>query len=302
MALNVLAWVLLQGFGSEPRCSRLGVRAWADPRRAAADALPPGSRVPVGRGRGLRARAQLGWLTPLTSMFMHGGWFHIIGNMWFLWIFGNNVEDSMGHVRFVVFYVLCGLAAAARRCSRIPHRVIPMVGASGAIGGVMGAYVVLYPRVHVHMLVCPRLLHDAPSPCRRASCSATGSCCRSSAACDSLGGEGGGVAFWAHVGGFVAGAVLVLLFRNPAPARTAPVPWLAAGSVADAQLAQGQTLAAPAPLVVASADCGGSCREAAALSARSVPSEGATADCRSRARGVAEVSAPQWPARRSAVR
>ena len=86
-------------------------------------------------------------------MFMHGGWFHLLGNMWFLWIFGNNVEDSMGHVRFVVFYLLCGLAAAALQMLTDPSSVIPMVGASGAIGGVMGAYVLLYPRVHVHMFV-----------------------------------------------------------------------------------------------------------------------------------------------------
>ena len=176
-----------------------------------------------------------------------------------------------------------------------------MVGASGAIGGVMGAYIVLYPRVHVHMLVVlgfyvttfavPAVFMLGYWFLMQVLSGAI-----------SIGAEGGGVAFWAHVGGFVAGAVLVLVVPQSSPAGTAPVPWLAAGSVADSQLAQGQTLAAPAPLVVASADCGSSCRQAAALSARSVPSEGATADCRSRARGVVEVSAPQWPARRSAVR
>ena len=86
-------------------------------------------------------------------MFLHGSWMHIIGNMWFLWIFGNNVEDSMGHGRFLLFYLLCGFSAAAVQTVADPTSIIPMVGASGAIGGVMGAYVVLYPRVHVHMLV-----------------------------------------------------------------------------------------------------------------------------------------------------
>ena len=86
-------------------------------------------------------------------MFLHGGWFHLIGNMWFLWIFGNNVEDSIGHGRFAVFYVLCGLAAAAAQIASNPDSAVPMVGASGAIGGVMGAYILLYPRVHVHMLI-----------------------------------------------------------------------------------------------------------------------------------------------------
>jgi membrane associated rhomboid family serine protease len=146
-------------------------------------------------------------------MFMHGGWMHIIGNMWFLFIFGNNVEDSMGSLRFLVFYLLCGFAAAALQVAFDPASSIPMVGASGAIGGVMGAYIVLYPRVNVHMLVflgffvttfampavfmlgywfVLQLVSGLLSPA-----------------------EGGGVAFWAHVGGFAAGAVLIFLFRNP---------------------------------------------------------------------------------------
>jgi membrane associated rhomboid family serine protease len=98
-------------------------------------------------------------------MFLHGGWLHLIGNMWFLWLFGNNVEDSMGHGRYLVFYLLCGLAAAAAQTLVNPNSAIPMVGASGAISGVMGAYIVLYPRVRVHMLIFPGLLHH---PCRGA--------------------------------------------------------------------------------------------------------------------------------------
>src|SRR5437660_53384 len=82
----------------------------------------------------------------VTSMFLHGGWMHLIGNMWFLWVFGNNIEDSMGHTRFVVFYLLCGVAAAATQMLVDPGSRVPMVGASGAISGVMGAYIVLYPR------------------------------------------------------------------------------------------------------------------------------------------------------------
>src|ERR1700756_2309114 len=89
----------------------------------------------------------------LTSMFLHSGWLHIIGNMWFLWVFGNNIEDSMGHARFVVFYLLCGVAAAATQMVSDPASPVPMVGASGAISGVMGAYVLLYPRVRVHTIV-----------------------------------------------------------------------------------------------------------------------------------------------------
>ncbi len=86
-------------------------------------------------------------------MFMHGGWFHIIGNMWFLAVFGDNVEDALGSLRFILFYLLCGVAAAALQVVTDPGGVVPMVGASGAIGGVMGAYAVLFPRAPVHVLV-----------------------------------------------------------------------------------------------------------------------------------------------------
>src|SRR5690349_24977478 len=81
-----------------------------------------------------------------TSMFLHGSWMHLIGNMWFLWIFGNNIEDSMGRVRFIVFYLVCGLAAAMGQVFAGPASQVPMVGASGAISGVMGAYLILFPR------------------------------------------------------------------------------------------------------------------------------------------------------------
>src|ERR1051326_2779393 len=89
----------------------------------------------------------------LTSMFLHGGWLHLLGNMWFLWIFGNNIEDSMGHVRYVVFYLIGGVAAAMAQVFATPSSPIPMVGASGAISGVMGAYLILYPRVRVFAIV-----------------------------------------------------------------------------------------------------------------------------------------------------
>jgi membrane associated rhomboid family serine protease len=154
------------------------------------------------------------WITVFTHMFLHGGWLHLLGNMWFLWIFGNNVEDSMGAARFAVFYLLCGLAAAALQVAFQPDSAIPMVGASGAIGGVMGAYIVLYPRVHVQMLVILGLYVTTVSVpavfmlgywfVLQLVGGAVG-----------VGEEGGGVAFWAHVGGFVTGALLVLLFRKP---------------------------------------------------------------------------------------
>ena len=85
----------------------------------------------------------------ISSMFLHGSWMHLLGNMWFLWLFGNNIEDSMTRPRFIVFYLLCGLAAAVLQVITQPESAVPMVGASGAISGVMGAYLVLYPHVRV---------------------------------------------------------------------------------------------------------------------------------------------------------
>ena len=165
--------------------------------------------VLLGPGVGCRFGG-LTWQAILTSMFLHGGWLHIIGNMWFLWLFGNNIEDSMGHVRYLIFYLLMGTAAGLAQVVSAPDSPIPTVGASGAISGVMGAYLVLYPRVRIQTLFiifffiriiavpawliliywfAIQLLSGAANPR-----------------------TGGGVAFWAHIGGFVTGAVLVKVF------------------------------------------------------------------------------------------
>jgi membrane associated rhomboid family serine protease len=140
---------------------------------------------------------------------------HLIGNMWFLWIFGNNVEDAMGHLRYVVFYLLCGVAAAGLQTAFAPESLIPMVGASGAIGGVMGAYVLMYPRVHVHLLV---VLGFYVSTIAVPAYFMLGYWFLLQVVSGSIaiGAQGGGVAFWAHVGGFAAGALLSFAFRNRA--------------------------------------------------------------------------------------
>jgi membrane associated rhomboid family serine protease len=210
---NVLAWAVLQGFGLEPALSSSVCRLGLIPGELLQTA-PPGARLPIGPDTFCIVGDVPAWHTPLTSMFMHGGWFHLLGNMWFLWIFGNNVEDSMGNVRFLVFYLLCGFAAAAAQTIADPDSIIPMVGASGAIGGVMGAYVLLYPRVHVHMLV---VLGFYATTIAVPAFFMLGYwfLVQLLSGWTSIGAEGGGVAFWAHVGGFVAGAVLVLVFRNP---------------------------------------------------------------------------------------
>jgi membrane associated rhomboid family serine protease len=155
--------------------------------------------------------------TILTSMFLHGGFLHLAGNMLYLWIFGNNVEDAMGHARFFIFYVLCGVAAVFAQVLPNPGSIVPMIGASGAISGVLGAYLLLYPRARV-LLGLPlgflivqlgrfpagwvlvawfamQLLMGGMNATRPA-------------------GEEGGVAFGAHIGGFVAGLLLVTLFKR----------------------------------------------------------------------------------------
>jgi membrane associated rhomboid family serine protease len=155
----------------------------------------------------------LTWEALFSSMFLHGSWMHLVGNMWFLWIFGNNVEDSMGHLRFLVFYVLAGLVAALAHVVSDPSSPIPMVGASGAISAIMGAYLVLYPRALVYTLFWfIVIIRVVPLPAWVMlgywMLIQVGSSIMVPAA-------GGGVAYTAHIGGFVAGLVLVLIFRNP---------------------------------------------------------------------------------------
>jgi membrane associated rhomboid family serine protease len=214
IAANVAAWILLQGFGTEPALSGSVCRLGLIPAQLL-QSVPAGTSFPIAPGLACVVEGGSGWHTALTSMFLHGGWLHLIGNMWFLWIFGNNVEDAMGHVRFVVFYLLSGFAAAALQTAADPDSVIPMVGASGAIGGVMGAYVLMYPRVHVHLLL---ILGFYVNTIAVPAIFMLGYwfVLQLVSGWASHGTQQGGVAFWAHVGGFVAGAVLSLVFRNRA--------------------------------------------------------------------------------------
>jgi membrane associated rhomboid family serine protease len=161
--------------------------------------------------------------TLLSSMFLHASWSHVIGNMWYLWIFGDNVEDRLGHGRFIAFYLLCGLVAAFGQMTLDPDSTVPMIGASGAIAGVMGAYFVLYPQSRVLTLI-PLIIFweivELPAIMllgfwflmQLFSAGAI-------AVTATTGGGGGGIAFVAHIAGFVAGmgAVLVLRKRRPEP-------------------------------------------------------------------------------------
>jgi membrane associated rhomboid family serine protease len=147
------------------------------------------------------------WASIFTSMFMHGGWMHLIGNMLFLWIYGNNVEDCMGHVRFIVFYILCGIAAFFAHALTDPASTIPMVGASGAISGVLGAYILIYP--HARILVVVPLgffIHTMRLPAGVVIGFWFLLQFISSALSDP---SSGGVAWYAHIGGFLAGVVLI---------------------------------------------------------------------------------------------
>ena len=203
LALCVAAWFLLQGAGFSVEALTTSVCTWG--------AIPAEITGAQG-GSGPCRLGGLTWEALVTSMFLHGSWMHLIGNLWFLWIFGNNVEDSMGHGRFVVFYLVTGLAAALAHVLLNTGSAVPMVGASGAISGVMGAYLLLYPRARVHTLFFfIFFVRVVPLPAwvllgywmllQVAGLGAAAT-------------VGGGVAYAAHVGGFLAGIALIPFFSR----------------------------------------------------------------------------------------
>ena len=164
------------------------------------------------------------WVTAFSSMFLHGSWLHLLGNMLYLWIFGDNVEDAMGHGRFVVFYLVCGLVAVFSNALPDAQSVIPIIGASGAISGVLGAYLLLYPRARV-LVVIP--LGFFLYTMRLSAVWVLGLWFGVQLISSLLnsGGDGGGVAWLAHVGGFICGLLLIPVFKQRrvrlfAPARS----------------------------------------------------------------------------------
>jgi membrane associated rhomboid family serine protease len=213
------SWLLLQGAGfDDAQLAKSVCNLGMVPGELTGKA-PLGQSVPIGPDMACVVDNEpINKLTPLTSMFLHGSWSHFLGNALFFWVFGNNIEDSMGRGRFLVFYLVCGFAADVAHAISAPASPVPTVGASGAISGVMGAYLLLYPRVRVRMLVIlvfyitvvrvpawavllwwffiqvvatlPQLMQVNPDV------------------------AGGGVAVWAHIGGFVVGVALVRLFVN----------------------------------------------------------------------------------------
>jgi membrane associated rhomboid family serine protease len=212
------SWFLVQGAGFDARALTASVCNLGLVPGELTGRATLGTGIEVAEGMACVVdRDPINLLTPLSSMFLHGGWAHLLGNCMFLWVFGNNVEDSMGRLRFLLFYVLCGLAAAAAQVAIYPSSPIPMVGASGAISGVLGGYLLLYPKVRVRVLFIlvifiqvvrvpafvvlllwigyqvlmslPELMAVDPE-------------------------ASSGVAVFAHIGGFVAGLVLVKLFAR----------------------------------------------------------------------------------------
>jgi membrane associated rhomboid family serine protease len=214
IGLNLAAWLLVQGAGSPFPLARAVCNLGLIPAELTLS-LPPGT--PMEMGEGLVCVTDPGRQTAnlITSMFLHGGWMHLLGNMWFLWLFGNNVEDSMGRLRFVAFYLICGFAAALAQVITHPASNIPMVGASGAISGVMGAYLVLYPHVRVYTLVPLGFLFTTVALPAWLMLFYWMALQFFGGIASIVGTPGGGVAFWAHIGGFVAGVVLIKVFSRP---------------------------------------------------------------------------------------
>jgi membrane associated rhomboid family serine protease len=210
IAANFLTWFLVQGAGMtdavlESVCN-LGLIPGELTLRA-----DVGDGSPMGHGLACLVDPGRAPEHIFTSMFLHGSWPHIIGNMWFLWLFGNNVEDSMGRGRFLVFYLLSGIGAAAAQVLANPDSVVPMVGASGAIAGVMGAYIVLYPRVRVYYVLWLFIFFTTiavPAWLTLGYWIAT-------QVFVGLSGVETGVAIAAHVGGFAVGALTIKLFSRP---------------------------------------------------------------------------------------
>ena len=208
-----LVWIFVQGAGLDQQALAASVCNLGMVPGELTHMSPIGTAVPLGRGLSCVVdNDPINILTPFISMFLHGGWGHILGNSLFFWVFGNNIEDSLGSFRFLVFYVVCGLAAATAHIIAQPASPLPTVGASGAISGILGAYLILYPRVRVRMLflffIVPirawlvliwwffwQLVAALPELTNGADLT-------------------GGVAVWAHVGGFLTGVVLVKFFEN----------------------------------------------------------------------------------------
>jgi membrane associated rhomboid family serine protease len=213
IVVTVGIWIFVQGAGTPVALARSVCERGLIPGELTMS-LAPGTPFPMGDNLVCLTDPGRQLSNLLFSMFLHGSWMHLLGNMWFLWLFGNNIEDSMTRPRFLAFYLLTGLGAAFAQVLAEPASQLPMVGASGAISGVMGAYLVLFPRARVYtIVVLGFIIQSIALP-------AWGMLIywmflQVAGGLSSIVSErSGGVAFWAHVGGFVAGIVLIKLFER----------------------------------------------------------------------------------------
>ena len=224
LALNVIVFVLFQGLGSNEQFTF----AWSTVPQEIVTGVDiarpvvvqdPLSGDPIGRIP-LQPTPGSVYLTLLTSMFMHGGFAHLFGNMLYLWIFGDNIEDDLGHARYAAFYLVCGLLASLAHVLTNTDSYIPSLGASGAISGVLGGYLVLHPRRRVHAIVLRGFVTQVPGWAAVGLwfvfqlISGLGMLGR--------GTQAGGVAYAAHIGGFIAGLALIKIFAVGRPRRSAP--------------------------------------------------------------------------------
>lgn len=213
IALNVAAFVGIQGAGADLPMAQSVCNLGLIPGELMAT-VPPGASLPMGEGLVcITDPGRQPW-NVFTSMFMHGGWMHLLGNMWFLWLFGNNIEDSTTRPRFLAFYLLSGIGAALAQVMADPDSIVPMVGASGAISGVMGAYLILFPRVRVFTMVPLGFYATTVALPAWVMLIYWMVLQLVSQAASSLTEQQGGVAYWAHIGGFVAGVILIKVFER----------------------------------------------------------------------------------------
>lgn len=206
IALNILIWLWVQGGGNEFTLLDSFCKYSLIPGDLFAN-LPRGSVLSMSETVDCLLDDRMSLPTLITHAFLHGSWFHIISNLWFLWIFGDNVEDAMGVPRFIAFYALCIVAAALAQVMANPGAMTPMVGASGAIGGVMGAYARLYPRAYVHTVI-PLGFFITTAAIPAIYMLGYWFLIQFISALPSVGDQAP-IAFWAHAGGFVAGLVLI---------------------------------------------------------------------------------------------
>ena len=216
LGLTFAVWFAVQGGGMHPLALATSVCNFGLVPAELTHRVAVGFQVPMGQGIACEVdNSSINIFTPLTSIFLHGGWGHILGNSLYFWVFGNNIEDSMGPGRFLVFYLVCGLAAAGTHIALNAASPVPTVGASGAISGVLGAYLVLYPRVRVNYLFPPFIFRTFAIPAWIALIGWFGMQALTAYFTPLRPDLSSGVAVWAHIGGFVAGVLLVKLFENP---------------------------------------------------------------------------------------